>query len=108
MKITLADGSPVPDDESHREIDPKTGMQRGYIVLSDEERKKGFVRPLRRTYIHLKCKTETRMNDAIAETYARDPNFYDGTYCSQCRAHFPIGEDGEFVWKDNPEQKVGT
>lgn len=46
----MADGSPVTDD--HREIDPKTGMQKGYVVLSAEERSKGYVRPVRSTYIH--------------------------------------------------------
>lgn len=42
-KTTLTDGSPVTPD--HREIDPKTGMQKGYVVLSDEERAKGFLAP---------------------------------------------------------------
>lgn len=28
-------------------------MQKGYVVLSAEERAKGFVRPVRRTYIHV-------------------------------------------------------
>jgi hypothetical protein len=49
-KTTLTDGSPVTDE--HREIDPATGQQKGYVVLSEEERAKGFVRPVRRSYIH--------------------------------------------------------
>ena len=76
---TLSDGSPVTDD--HREINPKTGMQKGYVVLSAEERAKGFVRPVRRSYVHLKCGTVTTMGQSIAETYARQPNFYGGTFC---------------------------
>ena len=32
----LTDGSPVTPD--HREIDPATGQQKGYVVLSAEER----------------------------------------------------------------------
>ncbi len=46
----MLDGSPVTED--HREIDPETGMQKGYVVLSDEDRAKGFVRPVRKVYVH--------------------------------------------------------
>ncbi len=102
---TLADGSPVTED--HREINPATGQQKDYVVLSDEERKKGFVRPVRRSYKHLKCGTVTTMGYAIAETYAREPQFYSGTFCCQCRSHFPVGAEGEFVWVDDGT-KVGT
>lgn len=87
-------------------IDPNTGMQREYLVLSDEERAKGFVRPVRDTYRHAKCRTTTTMGQALAETYARDPKFYSGTYCCACRTHFPVGENGEFTWLDGT--KVGT
>lgn len=104
-KTTLTDGSPVTQD--HREIDPATGMQKGYVVLSAEERAKGFVRPVRRSYVHLKCGVVTTMGQALAETYARQPDFYSGTFCVGCRAHFPVGEKGEFVW-DGTNEKVGT
>lgn len=102
---TLTDGSPVTPD--HREIDPTTGMQRDYVVPSDEERAKGFVRPVRRTYTHEKCGMNTTMGEALAETYARQPDFYSGTYCTLCRSHFPVGKDGQFVWSGTDE-KVGT
>lgn len=36
-ETTLTDGSPVTPD--HREIDPSTGMQKGYVVLTAEERR---------------------------------------------------------------------
>jgi hypothetical protein len=36
----LTDGSPVTDD--HREIDPRTGQQKGYVVLTAVERSKGM------------------------------------------------------------------
>jgi hypothetical protein len=81
-------------------------QQRGYVVLAEEEREKGFVRPVRRTYKHLKCGTTTTMGQTIAETYARDPAFYSGTFCVSCGSHFPVGADGEFVWNDG--SKVGT
>lgn len=103
-KTTLTDGSPVTPD--HREIQPG-GMQKGYIVLSEEERAKGFVRPVRRSYKHLKCGVVTTMGLALAETYARDPHFYSGTFCCGCRTHFPVGEEGEFVW-DGTSERVGT
>lgn len=104
-KTTLTDGSPVTTD--HREIDAATGMQKGYVVLSAEERAKGFVRPVRRAYLHAKCGAVTTMGQALAETYAREPGFYSGTFCAICRAHFPVGIDGEFVW-DGTNENVGT
>lgn len=107
MKTTLTDGSPVPEDRSHTEL-RVDGQQKGYVVLSQEDRDKGFVRPVRRTYIHEKCGTETKMPQEIAETYARKPDFYSGTFCVYCRSHFPVGASGEFVWKDAPAEKVGT
>ena len=83
------------------------GKQRGYVVLSAEERAKGFVRPVRLSYWHAKCGMTTTMGEALAETYARDPSFYSGTYCATCRGHFPVGADGEFIWEGTNE-KVGT
>jgi len=91
----LTDGSPVTDD--HRELDPLTGQQKAYVVLSAAERAKGFVRPVRQTYVHMTCRTETRMGLAIAESYARCPTFYTGTFCCTCRAHLPLDQ---FVWDD--------
>jgi hypothetical protein len=144
-----------PNDAAHREIDPRTGMQRDYVVLSEEERRKGFVRPVRRSYVHVGCRpqhptrpltpeeierygdqgyvlyepypasessvvgrfwtdaqlhsgcgTATTMGVALAETYAREPKFYSGTFCARCKAHFPVGADGEFEWEDGT--RVGT
>ena len=104
MKICLTDGSPVTPD--HREIDPATGQQKGYVVLCPEDRAKGFVRPVRRSYKHIKCGIVTKMGIALAETYARDPKFYSDTFCVACKDHFPAGENGEFVWEDG--LKVGS
>jgi hypothetical protein len=105
-KTTLTDGSPVPEDGSHKEIQPN-GQQKGYVVLSDEERAKGFVEPVRTTYLHERCGFTTTMGQALAETYARDPYFYSGTYCSVCRGHVPVGENGQVTWHGT-DQKVGT
>ena len=118
-ETTLTDGSPVTPN--HRDIDPSTGMQKGYVVLSEAERAKGFIRPVRTTYIHVGlnptmdgivlikpgvggCGSRTIMGKTIAETYARDPKFYSGTFCVNCRAHFPLDQ---FVWDGTAEQ-VGS
>jgi hypothetical protein len=156
---TLTDGSPVTPD--HRDIKPN-GMQKGYVVLSEDERAKGFVRPVRHSYVHVGppppanlrdlteeeherydkygylkfepnpahergessitgtfwtqktldrlgkgCGVVTTMGQPLAETYARDPNFYCGTFCCGCGAHFAVGERGEFVW-DGTNERVGT
>lgn len=92
----LADGSAVTDD--HRELLP-SGQQKGYVVLTAAERSKGFVRPVRQSYRHT-CGCVTHMSLAIAETYARDPKFYSGTFCVQCAAHFPLAQ---FTWSGTDE-----
>ena len=105
----LSGGGPVTED--HREIKPESGQQKGYIVLTEAERAKGFVRPVRDAYRHLKCGKITTMSRDIAATYARDPGFYSGTFCTTCGGHFPVGEDGEFTWYENDGSegpKVGT
>ena len=66
------------------------GQQEVYLVLSEEERAKGFVRPVRHKYRHLKCGVVTMMGDALSETYARDPKFYGGTFCCGCGTHLPL------------------
>ncbi len=43
-KIVLSGGGEITPE--HREINPISGQQKGYIVLSAEEREKGFVRPV--------------------------------------------------------------
>ena len=76
-----------------------------YLVLSEEERAKGFVRPLRRSYRHRGgCGASTRMGLALCETYARAPSFYGATYCVGCSMHRPVSE---FVW-DEDGQQVGS
>lgn len=100
----------------------KTEQHKAYLILSDEERAKGFIRPVRRTYIHqymedgsevpypllsMKgvkgCGVATTMSQELAETYARDPKFYGATYCVGCRKHLAVNE---FTWEDH--QKVGS
>ena len=94
-----ADDKPVPQNKA-------------YLVLPEEERKKGFVRPVRTKYIHVGvggteakrtgqgCGVETHMSLPLAETYARDPKFYGSTYCVGCSMHLPVRE---FIWSDTDE-----
>lgn len=127
-----------------------------YLVLSEEERAKGFIRPYRGGYIHVGkptpkyplrdltdeekerfghdyvkfevypesespktgkfwtqeqldsigagCGNLTILAREIAETYARNPQFYGATYCVNCQKHLPVDE---FVWSGTNE-RVGT
>lgn len=80
------------------------GQQECYLVLSDEELAKGFVRPVRQVYRHVACRTDTTMGLKLSETYARDPHFYGGTFCVNCGTHFPlVSPEGvrQFVWIKN-------
>lgn len=151
----------------------ENGQNKAYLVLSEEERAKGFVRPIRDSYVHLGkeieqeegtiqeliegvtdcsdwarsyytiengyvaylkypeeksplvgrfikeeelknikekrkfiegCGAVTKMNQALAETYARNPKFYGATFCVGCKEHLPVDE---FVWEGTNE-KVGS
>ncbi len=79
------------------------GQQEAYLVLSEDERSKGFVAPVRRSYKHLACGCTTTMGNSIAETYARNPKFYSGTFCCYCGAHFALGPpwSPNFLWTDD-------
>jgi hypothetical protein len=154
---TPTDGSPVGDDR--REFRPDD-QHKGGVMLSEEERARGFVRHVRQAYRHIGipgpkyplreltteerqrhghhdyvkfeeypegspargrfwtqerldkigkgCGGETTVGRAIAETYARDPGFYGATFCRGCGRLLPVGVDGEFVWDDGSDQRVGT
>lgn len=79
-----------------------------YLVLSQEERAKDFVRPVRRAYLHTggpsSCGSTTSMSQALAETWAARPTFYGATYCCACQRHLPVEE---FVW-DGDRTRLGT
>jgi hypothetical protein len=80
-------------------------MAPAYLVLPEEQRAKGFVRPFRTTYQHtLGCGGRTSMSRALAETYARDPKFYGSTWCVGCSMHRPVDE---FNW-DGTDERVGS
>lgn len=96
---------PTTDDPNDPRLTHYTGPEKPgpqaevYLVLSEEERKKNFVRPMRREYFHAvpSCGAVTHMGLTLCETYARNPKFYGATYCARCKAHFPVSE---FKWLD--------
>lgn len=151
--VTLVDGRPVTED--HKEL-KANGQQKDYVVLSAEERAKGFVRPVRRSYRHVGppapkyplrdltetekadnqglgyekyeafpesesprvgkywtkkelenkgCGVVTTMSGPLAETYARDPGFYGGTFCCGCGTHYPVNQ---FIWEGSNDERVGS
>lgn len=84
------------DPELERGIDTEPrGQAKAYLVLSEAERAKGFIRPVRQSYRHSTCGTITTMGIELAETYARQPTFYGATYCCGCRMHLPVAQ---FTW----------
>ncbi len=143
----------------------ENGQDKVYLILSEQERAKGFIRPVRDSYIHVGaslkgllketakiltpeeakrygsniygyadydesykplvgrgltkqayydlldgkthsggCKSLTKMDINIAETYARNPKFYGKTFCCSCLFHLPVSE---FVW-DGTNEEVGS
>lgn len=68
-KICTTSGKPI--DEHTREINPATGQQNDYIVLCEEERKKGFVRPYRDTYKHVGQRPTNPLRDLTEEENER-------------------------------------
>ncbi len=86
----------------HGSDDEPRPQNETYLVLSEEERAKGFVRPVRQSYKHNvpNCGAITTMGLALSETYARDPKFYGATYCVACMMHRPVAE---FTWEPDGE-----
>jgi hypothetical protein len=99
-----------PDDPrlTHGVDDVPGPQAEAYLVLSEAERAKGFVRPVRRTYIHTggtsPCGSTTTMSQALAESWARDVHFYGATYCVACQRHLAVAE---FVW-DGDGSRLGS
>jgi hypothetical protein len=99
-----------PNDPKLQQVLPN-GQKAEYLVLPERERAKGFVRPVRRSYLHERCGRITTMGLPIAETIACNPGFYGSAFCCHCGAHYPlVGEDGrrQFAWVDDRGARDGS
>lgn len=101
QKMNYLNGTDVANETCLIRAD---GHQKDYIVLAQEEIDKGYLRPYRDSYIHGRCGSKTDINKKIAETYARQPDFYSRTFCCDCDEHFPCFE---FLWSDT-DKCVGS
>lgn len=80
---------------------------KGRAEVSAAERSRGFVKPVRRIYVHDKCGVKTNLSMDMAERFAADPNFYEGAFCDNCRQHFYFGQPGgSFHWDGG--EKLGA
>ncbi len=110
---TTTDGEPPAEghwDASAPKPLRKDGQHEAHWVLPPEEIAKGYVRPLRTSYLHLACGAVTKCPTTVSETYAREPGYYGKTFCCACKDYFPVGSKasgGEFVW-DGTSDYVGT
>lgn len=91
---------PSDPELGHGEDRSPVSQHSKYLVLSEAERAKGFLRPVFRAYVHHdpECGAVTNMGLALCETYAACPTFYGATYCCRCRMHRLVGPEGEFTW----------
>jgi hypothetical protein len=95
MSLTINPNHPKLGRGIDQEAVPQNEV---YLVLSDDEIAKGFVRPYRDKYVHSKCGGETKMGQKLSETYACNPKFYGATYCVHCLKHLPVNE---FRWSSD-------
>lgn len=69
-RTTLSDGTQVYPE--HSNIIPegmRKGQQEGYVVLAEEERAQGFVRPVRHSYRHVGRTTPSTWRDLTPEEH---------------------------------------
>lgn len=67
---------PLTNDPRDPRLKPKPeGMQDAYLVLSDEERAKGFVRPVRTSYRHVGARPKYHTRPLTAEEHERYDKF---------------------------------
>lgn len=59
------------NDPALKNIDPQTNLQEKYLVLSNEELAKGFVRPVRYSYVHVGKRPTYSLRDLTEEEHNR-------------------------------------
>lgn len=73
------DDSPPPSDFDYGEQRPD-GQYENHPTIEDGE----YVQEVRRRYVHDLCGSVTIMPQEIAESVARDPEWYSKTFCASC------------------------
>jgi hypothetical protein len=81
---------PLTTDPKHPGINKtkENGQNETYLVLSDEERAKGFIRPVRRSYIHVGVRPKYPLRGLTAEEHERYDKFKYHMY-----EEYPKGSD---------------
>jgi len=57
--------------------------------------------------VHFGCGRKTSIDMQMALNFAGNPKFYRSARCSHCDNHFPVGDNGQFIWEDTTV-RVGT
>ena len=96
-----------PNDPRLKVTEP-SGMQEAYLVLTEEERAKGFVRPVRRKYVHVGCKPKHPLRDLTPEEKERYTKFYgeDAKFEEYPESESPV--TGRFWKKADLERACGA
>ena len=92
------------EDEGHGILPDARAQTLIHWQMSEDEKARGFVRPLRDSYVHRVCHHVNTMGQSMAETLAKKPTIFSTIYCIGCKAHRPVGE---FLW-DGTELTVGS
>lgn len=72
------------------------GQYENHPTIDDGE----FVQEVKHSYIHTECGQVTKMGSSIAESIARDPEYYTKTFCANCGDYYDVSE---FEWKDGKD-----
>lgn len=92
---------PIGDGERMTNFDYGEKLPDGQHERHPTDQSGEYQAPIRNSYKHLACGGVTRFGNAIAETYAKHPFNYGGTFCCRCGDYFPLRKgDGShaFEW----------
>jgi len=78
-----------PTDSRLKETKPD-GQQSAYLVLSEEERAKGFVRPYRDTYKHVGKQSQYSLRDMTPEEHERYDQYGYVKFETYPESHSPV------------------
>lgn len=90
--------SPPPEDFDYGE-QREDGQYENYPTIDEGE----FRQKVRSVYIHEECGGTTTMKKELAESVARNPDYYSKTFCVTCEEYVPVEE---VHWKENEKSWV--